>query len=218
MRVDVAVRPRARLVVHPPLSEAAWVRGGRRLGALTVGYNLLEAVVSIGARWAAGSTALLGFGVDSLVESGSGVVVLWRLQHPDRHMQREARALQLVGVSLLLLALYVAVEAVRSLVAREAPSPSVVGIALAISSLVVMPWLARQKRRVARALGSGAVQADSRQTSICAYLSAILLAGLGLNALLGWWWADPAAALAMTPLIVREGLEAVQGLTCCDCV
>lgn len=193
---------------------------GRRLAYVTIGYNVLEAVVSIIAAVLAGSTALLGFGVDSLIESSSGGAALWRLQTGQDLEQEEAReriALRLVGGSLLLLAGYVAWEATWALLRREVPDPSAVGIGIAALSLVVMPVLARAKRRVARALHSGALTADSKQTSICAWLSAILLAGLVLNALLGWWWADPAAALVMVPLIGWEGVEALRGRACEDC-
>ena len=144
--------------------------------------------------------------------------LLWRLQldAPEKRERAERIALKIVGASFLALAAYVAFDAVKSLLMREPPEASHVGIALAALSLVVMPVLARAKRSVAAKLNSRALQADSRQTDICAYLSAILLGGLTLNALFGWWWADPVAALSMTPIIVREGVGALRGETCCD--
>lgn len=198
-------------------SAAVHLREGRRLEYLTVGWNVLEAIVSVWAGVVAGSTALIGFGIDSMIEVSSGAVLLWRLQERDAHADREALALRLVGVSFLLLAAWVGYESIESLVRREAPSVSWAGIAIAAASLIVMPWLAWRKRRVAATLGSRALESDSRQTSLCAYLSAILLGGLALNALLGWWWADPVAALVMTPIIVNEGVEALRGDPCDDC-
>jgi divalent metal cation (Fe/Co/Zn/Cd) transporter len=192
---------------------------GMRLEYLTVGWNLLEAAVALITGWLAGSIALLGFGLDSVVEVSSGSVLLWRL-HSERHGEDVDRerleriSLRLVGLSFLALAAYLTFDSIKSLVTHEAPAESVAGVVLAIASLLVMPLLARAKRQVARGLGSGAMHADSRQTDICAYLSAILLCGLGLNAAFGWWWADPVAALAMMPLIAREGVEAIHGKTC----
>jgi divalent metal cation (Fe/Co/Zn/Cd) transporter len=191
-------------------------RRGRRLEVFTLAWNLGEAGVGVGAALAAGSVALLGFGIDSIIESVSGGVLLWRLQEDVGHT-RETRALRLVGWSFLLLAAYVAFESAKALLAHEAPEPSAVGIALACASLVVMPLLARAKRRVASRISSRALHADSRQTDLCAYLSATLLVGLALNALLGWWWADPAAALVMVPIIVHEGIEGLRGETCDEC-
>ncbi len=199
------------------MSQAALVARGLRLEYLTLGWNLVEALVAIGSGLAAGSTALLGFGVDSLIESTSGGVLLWRLSGREGGRTREETALRLVGLSLLLLAVWVAWESSGALLAGEAPDESPVGIGLAAVSLLVMPILARAKRRVAAGLGSRALDADSRQTDLCAYLSAILLLGLGLNALLGWWWADPVAALAMVPIIGREGARALRGEECADC-
>ncbi len=192
------------------------VARGRRLEYLTVGWNLCEGAIAVAAGAAAGSTALVGFGLDSFIESSSGASLIWRLRRAGEGDERRERiALKLVGASLLLLAAYVAADAVWSLVRREPPDVSVVGVALAALSLVVMPLLARAKRRVAARINSRALAADSKQTDICAYLSAILLAGLAANAAFGWWWADPAAALAMTPIIAREGLKALRGETCC---
>lgn len=197
--------------------RSAALRRGRRLEYLTLGWNLLEAVVSIGAGLRAGSTALVGFGVDSLIESVSGGTLLWRLSGGERGEAREALALRLVGVSFLLLAGYVAYEAGEALWNREPPEASWIGMGIAALSLVVMPLLARAKRRVAADISSRALHADSRQTDICAYLSAILLGGLALNALLGWWWADPVAALVMVPIIAKEGWEALRGEHCESC-
>ena len=196
----------------PILARNANVRRGRNLEYLTIGWNSLEAVVAIGAGLLAGSIALVGFGVDSVIESLSGAVLLWRLFAGEH---REQLALKLVGLSFLLLAAYVAFDAGKSLLFRESPEASYVGIGLAVLSLIVMPVLARAKRRVAANLNSRALAADSRQTDICAYLSAILLVGLGLNALFGWWWADPVAGLVMIPIIAKEGIEALRGETCC---
>ena len=196
----------------PILTRSANVRRGRNLEYLTIGWNSLEAVVAIGAGLLAGSIALVGFGVDSVIESLSGAVLLWRLFAGEH---REQLALKLVGLSFLLLAAYVAFDAGKSLLFRESPEASYVGIGLAVLSLIVMPVLARAKRRVAANLNSRALAADSRQTDICAYLSAILLVGLGLNALFGWWWADPVAGLVMIPIIAKEGIEALRGETCC---
>jgi len=196
------------------------VRRGLRLEILTLAWNSLEAVVAIAAGWIAGSIALIGFGLDSVIESASGAVLLWRLRRDadlTRREHVERRALQLVGWSFLLLAAYVAVDASRSLWLRESPDRSTVGIILAAVSLVVMPLLARAKRRVAARISSRALHADSRQTDLCAYLSAILLGGLLLNAFLGWWWADPVAALLMVPIIAREGRDALRGERCSDC-
>lgn len=184
---------------------------------LTIGWNVLEAVVAIGAGLFAGSIALVGFGVDSVIESTSGAILLWRLRDGERGEQRERLALRLVGVSFLLLAAYVAYDAMKSLIAREPPEASYLGIGIASLSLVVMPLLARAKRRVAAQLNSRAMKADSRQTALCAYLSAILLGGLLLNALFGLWWADPVAGLVMLPIIAKEGVEALRGETCDDC-
>ncbi len=187
------------------------LRRGRRLEYFTIGWNAIEAVVAIVAGSLAGSTALLGFGVDSAIESTSGGALLWRLQEGDDHERREAAALRLVGGSFLLLAAWIAYEAVRALVVHEAPRPSLPGIAIAAASVVAMPLLARAKRRLAASLGSASLRADARQSSLCGYLSAILLGGLALNALFGWWWADPAAALVMVPIIAHEGVEALRG-------
>jgi divalent metal cation (Fe/Co/Zn/Cd) transporter len=204
-------------VLRQGSTRAAAVRRGRRLEYLTVGWNALEAVAAIGAGLAAGSIALVGFGVDSVIESSSGAVLWWRLRDGERGEERERTALRLVGVSFLLLAAYVAFDAVKAIVTRESPEASYVGVGIAALSLLVMPLLARAKRRVAAELNSRALKADSRQTDLCAYLSAILLAGLALNALFGLWWADPAAGLVMTPIIAREGVEALRGETCDDC-
>jgi divalent metal cation (Fe/Co/Zn/Cd) transporter len=194
----------------------AVVRQGRRLEYFTVGWNLIEAAVALGAGLFAGSIALIGFGIDSLIETSSGAVLLWRLQEGEEGEKRERMALKLVGISLLVLAAYVAIDATKGLILREPPERSLVGIILAAVSLVVMPLLAWAKRRVAAKLNSQALVADSHQTDICAYLSAILLVGLGLNGLFGWWWADPIAALAMVPIIVKEGLEALRGESCLE--
>ena len=190
---------------------------GRRLEYLTLAWNSLEAVAALAAGLTAGSIALIGFGLDSVIECFSGSVLLWRLRSGEEGERREQRALRLVGASFIALAIYVGYDAITSLVRHEAPEESWFGVAVAIASLIAMPLLARAKRRVAAQLNSGALHADSRQTDICAYLSAILLGGLLLNALWRWWWADPVAGLVMVPLIAREGIEALRGNTCCEC-
>ncbi len=187
---------------------------GRWLAYLTIGWNSLEGIIAIGAGVLAGSIALFGFGVDSVIEVTSGAIILWRLATGEH---RERLALRLVGTSFVALAAYVAFDAVKSLWFRESPETTYVGIAIAALSLIVMPFLAHQKRKVATELNSNAMKADSRQTDLCAYLSAILLGGLILNAALGWWWADPVAALIMVPIIVNEGINALRGKTCDDC-
>jgi divalent metal cation (Fe/Co/Zn/Cd) transporter len=200
----------------PVHSREADTRRGRRLEILTLGWNVVEAGVAITAGVAAGSIALIGFGADSVVESLSSVVLLWHLRWAEADPGRERRALRLVGVCFLLLAAYVGFDAMVALVRREVPEASLVGIGLSALSLIVMPILARAKVRVAGRLDSAALAADARQTSLCAYLSAILLGGLALNAALGWWWADPAAALLMVPIILRDGMQALRG-EACDC-
>ena len=195
--------------------HASHVKRGRWLEYFTISWNMLEAIIAVGSGLLAGSTALVGFGIDSIIESSSGAALLWRLHEGERGEKREQVALKFVGVSFLLLAVYVAFDAVKSLIMREPPEASYIGIALAAASLVVMPLLARAKRKVASNINSRAMQADSRRTDICPYLSAILLAGLGLNALFGWWWADPVAALVMIPIIAKEGIEALRGETRC---
>ncbi len=197
-----------------PVSDGTLLREGRLLEYLTIAWNLVEAVVSIWAGILAGSTALVGFGVDSTIESASGAVLLWRLQDRSEHGDREGLALRLVGVSFLLLAAWVGFEASQSLWTREPTATSLPGIVIAALSLVVMPWLALGKRRVAEGLRSRALRSDSRQTTLCAYLSAILLTGLLLNALFGWWWADHVAALAMLPIILGEARSALRGERC----
>jgi divalent metal cation (Fe/Co/Zn/Cd) transporter len=197
--------------------RAGWVRRGKRLEQLTILWNCLEGLIAVGAGVAAGSVALVGFGIDSVIEVSSGVAVLWRL-HGDHEPEREKRALRMVGVSFIALAIYVGFDAVSTLWLREAPERSLTGIVLAVLSLAVMPLLARAKRRVAGRLGSAAMTADAKQTELCAYLSAILLGGLLMNALFGIWWADPVSALVMVPIIGREGVEALRGKGCgCGC-
>jgi divalent metal cation (Fe/Co/Zn/Cd) transporter len=194
-------------------------RRGRWLQYVTIGWNLAECTVALVAGFLAGSIALVGFGLDSAIEVTSSLAALWRLSRDADEVRREAaerRALQAIGMCFMLLATYVLYESISALVAQTAPERSTVGIVLASLSLIVMPLLVRLKRRIARRLDSGALEAEARQTRVCAYLSAILLVGLALNARLGWWWADPAAGLAMVPLIGWEGVEAIRGRTCCD--
>lgn len=195
------------------------VRRGKLLEYATVGYNTLEGVIAIGAGVIAGSAALVGFGFDSAIEVISGITLIWRLHSDADEAQREGveqRALRIVGISFLLLAAYITFDAGKALIRREPPDGSLIGIALAGISLIVMPLLVRAKRKVAREIGSAALDADATQTALCTWLSAILLAGLLLNAALGWWWADPVAALVMVPIIVREGLEGMRGERCED--
>ena len=201
------------------IDRQAQVRRGKLLEYATIGYNSLEGVIAVTAGVVAGSVALVGFGFDSAIEVISGATLLWRLNadlNEGSREQAEQRALKIVGASFLLLAAYVTFDATKSLLQREPPDESMVGIVLAAVSLIVMPLLVRAKRRVASAIGSRAMAADATQTALCTYLSAILLAGLLLNALVGWWWADPIAALIMVPIIVREGLEGIRGERCED--
>lgn len=195
------------------------VRRGQWLTWATLFYNSLEGVIAVGSGFLAGSVALVGFGVDSFIEVSASAAAVWRLHadlDPTRRAIAERRTLRIIGLSFLALAGYVGVEALRSLLSGSPPDESVVGIALATVSLVVMPLLANAKRRVAAQLSSHALRAEARQTDICMYLSGILLAGLGLNALFGWWWADPVAGLLMVPLIAWEGREALRGRAVCD--
>lgn len=195
-----------------------------RLEYLTVGWSLIEAGIGVAAALASGSVALLGFGLDSLVESASGGVMIWRLVAERKAADVAAierldrTAHRLVGASLFALAVYITADAVWTLWTRERPHPSVVGIALTSISLIVMWWLARAKRRAATALGSRALEADAFQATACFWLSVITLSSVVLNTMLGWWWADPVGALAMTVFIVKEGREAWRGEDhCSDC-
>lgn len=201
------------------LERRAGLDRALRLEYLTIGWNVVEGLVAVAAALAAGSVALLGFGLDSFVEMASGSVLVWRLRAERRQGARHAErldrlALRLVGLSLFALAAWVALDATLALLRHEVPEPSPVGIALTSLSIATMLWLARAKRRAAAALGSRALAADAFQTTACFWLSVVTLAGLGLNALFGWWWADPAAALGMTVLLVREGREAWRGEAC----
>ena len=201
------------------IARADTARFGRRLQYVTIFWNAGECLVALVAGFIAGSIALVGFGLDSAIEVISSLAALWRLRRDADEAAREraeGRALRTIGACFALLATYVAYDAVRSLLAGEAPERSFPGIVIAALSLIVMPLLVRAKRRVATRLHSGALEAEARQTRVCAYLSAILLAGLGLNAALGWWWADPVAGLIMVPIIAWEGWEALTGRTCCD--
>jgi divalent metal cation (Fe/Co/Zn/Cd) transporter len=201
------------------ISRVRAVRRGQWLTWVTLGYNSLEGLLSVGAGLLAGSVALIGFGVDSFIEVTASALAIWRLRvdaDPGRRALAEGRALRVIGLCFLALAVYVIVDATWALVNRSQPEESVLGITIAAISLVVMPLLARAKRQVAEALGSRAIGAEARQTDICMYLSAILLGGLGLNALFGWWWADPVAALGMTPFIAWEGRQALRGRAGCD--
>lgn len=187
---------------------------GLLLEYLTIGWNVVEAVIAIAAGITAGSIALVGFGFDSAIEVAAATVVVWQFRSEMRggvDEDREHRALKMIAVTFFVLAAYVTFEAVRSLITREAPDPSTVGVVLAAVSLVVMPALAWFKRQTAIRMGSATLLADSAETFLCAWLSAILLAGLVLNSTLGWWWADPVAALGIAYLATREGLEAWQG-------
>jgi divalent metal cation (Fe/Co/Zn/Cd) transporter len=203
-------------------ARALLVRRGLGLSVAGLVVVSLEAGVSLSAGIAAGSVALLGYGVDSVIEFTSGIASLWRLA-TDRQAARRARAERLsrrtIGVCFLALALYVLADAIVTIVRRAAPQPSALGVAVAIFSLVAMPTLARAKRRVAVGLDSGALASDAVQSSLCAYLSAVLLGGLALNALFGWWWADPVAAVVMTPIIANEGIQTLRGRATCsdDC-
>ena len=214
---SIAARP----IPNDPI-RAALVRRGLRLNYIGIGYNVLEAFVAVGVGLAAGSVALVGFGFDSVIEVTASGAAQWRLRSdldPHRRERVERLTARIIGWSFLALAIYVTLDSVNALVHRDAPARSVAGLVLLALSAAVMPVLARAKRRVARALASGALEADAMQTSLCAYLSIIALAGVGLNAVAGWWWADPVAALAMVPIIVKEGIEGVRRETLCadDC-
>jgi len=201
------------------LDRQAVARRGKQLEYFTIAWNSLEGLVAVVTGALAGSISLVGFGVDSFIEVTSGAVLLWRMSLDADVRKRERReklSLRIVGACFLALAAYVGYESISDLVSRKSPAHSIPGIVLACVSLVVMPLLSRAKKKVSNELGSVAMHADAKQTDFCVYLSVILLLGLLLNAALGWWWADPVAALTMVPLIAKEGAQATRGDTCCD--
>ncbi|MCX4696521.1 cation transporter [Streptomyces sp. NBC_01408] len=200
-----------------PARRDALARRIRLLVAATITYNVIEAVAAITAGTIASSTALIGFGLDSVVEVSSAAAVAWQFSARDRAVRevREKVTLRIIAVSFFALAAYVAVDAVRALAGTGEAEPSVPGIVLAALSLLVMPFLSAAQRRAGRELGSASAVADSKQTLLCTYLSAVLLAGLILNATVGWAWADPIAALVIAAVAVKEGRDAWQGKGCC---
>jgi len=197
------------------------LRTAQGLAIFTIAYNLAEGLIAITAAVIAGSGALLGFGLDSGIESISGSVLLWRLtaerRDPERAERVEHVATRAIGISFLVLAAYITYDAVNALATRDEPDSSIIGIVLTATSLIVMPVLARRKHRVAVALGSKAAEADSNQTWACVWLSAVVLVGLILNAALNWWWADPVAALGVVGFLILEGREALTSDELDDC-
>ena len=191
------------------LDRTRWERRAVALAWATVGYNAIEAVVAIASGVAAGSVALVSFGGDSIVECLSALVIVWQFRGLPE--EREQRAMKGIAVAFFILATYITIDSIRSLLSGADPDSSAVGIILAATSLVVMPILVVAKRRTARELGSSTVMADSVQTLLCTYLSAVLLVGLGVNALFGWAWADPIAAMIIALVAAREGVEAWRG-------
>jgi len=192
------------------------IRRARGLAWIGLAWHVLETAIAIAAGLLAGSIALVGFGADSLVEALAGLVVLWRFAAARSASDAaERRAQQLIAISFYAVAAYVGVEALRSLATADEPDASWIGIALAAFTLATMPPLASAKARVADALGSSATKSESRQTTLCAYLSAALLVGLGANAVLGWWWADPLTALVIAAVAVQEGRKSWAGESCC---
>jgi divalent metal cation (Fe/Co/Zn/Cd) transporter len=193
------------------------VSRGLRLEYICIFYNSLEGVVALASGLVAGSIALIGFGLDSVIELFSSLALIWRL-HSDIDKSRRERSdllsLRMVGCSFLCLAAYVSYDAIKAFLYHEQPEKSVPGIILAILSVIIMPVISHAKRKVALGMESNAMRADAKQTEFCAYLSAILLTGLLLNALLGWWWTDPLAALVMVPIIGKEGIESLKGKNC----
>jgi len=189
---------------------------------LTVGHGLLEGTAALIASHGSGSVALLGFGLDSLIEMMSALVVLWRLASMARqgrfHLS-ELAGLRMVGIGFLVLSASIAVDAIQGLRHHEIPSESKLGIAVALASVAMMPFLGRAKKKISGEIGSASMNADSKQTHFCAYLAGITLLSLGLNALFGWWWADSIAALIMVPIMAWEGIQAVRGHACgcCSC-
>lgn len=217
---DCDHRPVERTTTTEPTTEgqASLRRRGLWLAYATIGWNVVECVIAVTAGAAAGSIALIGFGLDSAVEVASASVIVWQFRAERRHgvdERREQRALRLIAVSFFALAAYVTVQSAFDLFGAGEADTSAVGIALAAVSLVVMPVLAVMKRRTGRAMGSRTLVADAAETQLCTYLSAVLLVGLLLNATVGWWWADPLAALVIAALAVKEGREAWRGEECC---
>ena len=199
-------------------TREALVRRGILLSYATILYNSLEAIVALVAGILAGSVALVGFGFDSVIEVTASVAAQWRLRsdlHDDRRERAELWTMRIVGACFLGLAVYIMVDATGTLWQQRAPDRSRLGIAVLALSVIVMPLLARSKKKVALALTSGALEAEAAQTSLCAYLSVIGLSGVALNAALGWWWADPVAALIMVPIIAKEGIEGIRARECC---
>lgn len=190
------------------------VRRIRLLVAFTIVYNAVEGLLSLAAGAVADSSALIGFGLDSLVEMSSAVVVAWQFSG-GRHDERERAALRLIAFSFLALAAVVTVDAVTSLVTRDAPDPSAIGIVIAVASLMVMPTVSLVQRRAGLEVASHSAVADSKQTLLCSYMSAVLLVALLANSLAGWWWADPIGALAIAGLAAREGVLTWRGDSCC---
>ncbi|NKZ10107.1 cation transporter [Mycolicibacterium septicum DSM 44393] len=198
-----------------PARRALLHRRIRWFVAATITYNVIEAIVAIGEGARVSSTALIGFGLDSVIEVSSAAAVAWQFSGPDPEA-REKTALRIIAVSFFALAGYVTVEAIRSLTGAAEARHSAIGIALTAASLIVMPVLSWAQRRAGRELGSRSAVADSKQTLLCTYLSAVVLAGLVLNSLFGWSWADPIAALILAGVAVHEGREAWRGQTCCN--
>lgn len=202
------------------ISRAALARRGRRLEYFTIAWNTLEGLVAILAGVIAGSISLVGFGMDSFIEVVSGAALMWRMAVDAdirRRQRNERRALRVVGLCFVGLAVYITYESITDLLQRRAPEHSFPGIILASISLIVMPLLSRAKHKVGSELGSAAMHADAKQTEFCTYLSAVLLGGLVMNAAFGLWWADPAAALVMAPIIGKEGIEGLQAKVCQEC-
>lgn len=197
-----------------PDRRAVLSRRVRLLVAATITYNIIEAIIAITAGTIASSTALIGFGLDSVIEVASATAVAWQFSGKDPEA-RERTALKIIAVSFFALAAYVTVESVRSLLGADAAAHSTVGIVLAAVSLLVMPFLSHAQRRAGRELGSASAVADSKQTLLCTYLSGVLLVGLLLNSLFGWSWADPVVALVIAAVAVKEGREAWRGEHCC---
>lgn len=194
--------------------KAVLTKRVRLLVAATITYNVIEAIIALAAGTVASSTALIGFGLDSIIEVASAAAVAWQFSGADPEA-RERTALKVIAVSFFALAAYVTVESGLSVLGGERAEHSTVGIVLAAVSLVVMPGLSYAQRRAGRELGSASAVADSKQTLLCTYLSAVLLAGLVVNSLFGWWWADPLAALVIAAVAVKEGREAWRGEHCC---